>query len=84
MEPVYKNNSDEKKIRVVTPSLYATSPNARSLRPVRVPSDQNTRWQLSFPLSTNKGQEFLVFPISQPERMLAVMSHTCDNHQQLS
>jgi hypothetical protein len=31
---------------VLKPSLYATSLRTRSLRPVRVPSDQNTRWRL--------------------------------------
>jgi hypothetical protein len=31
---------------VLIPSLYATSLRSRSLRPVRVPSDQNTRWRL--------------------------------------
>jgi hypothetical protein len=45
---------------VLIPSIYATSPRTRSLRPVRVPSDQNTRWRLSFHFSTNKRQEFLV------------------------
>jgi hypothetical protein len=31
---------------VLIPSLYATSLRTGSLRPVRVPSDQNTRWRL--------------------------------------
>ena len=31
---------------MLIPSLYATSLRTRSLRPVRVPSDQNTRWRL--------------------------------------
>jgi len=44
--------------------LYATSLRARSLRPIKVPSDQNTLWRLSFSLSTNKRQEILVSPIS--------------------
>jgi hypothetical protein len=30
---------------VLIPSLYAISPRTRSLRLVRVPSDQNTRWK---------------------------------------
>jgi len=47
---------------VLIPSLYATSPRTRSLRPVRVPSDQNTRWRLPFYFSTNKRREFLVSP----------------------
>jgi len=41
--------------------IYATSLHVRSLRPIRVPSDRNTRWWLSFPLSTDKGQEIFVF-----------------------
>jgi hypothetical protein len=45
---------------MLIPSFYATTPRTRSLRPVRVPSDQNTRWRLSFYFSTNKRQEFLV------------------------
>jgi len=45
---------------VLIPSLYATSLRTRSLRPVRVPSDQNTRWRLPFHFSTNKRHEFLV------------------------
>jgi hypothetical protein len=45
---------------MLIPSLYATSPRTRSLRPVRVPSDQNTRRRLRFLLSTNKRQEFFV------------------------
>jgi hypothetical protein len=40
--------------------LYATNPRTRSLRPVRVPSDQNTKWRLPFYFSTGKRQEFLV------------------------
>jgi hypothetical protein len=47
---------------VVIPSLYATSPRTQSLRPVRVPSDQNTRWRLPFHFPTNKRQYFLVSP----------------------
>jgi len=49
---------------VLIPSLYATSSHTRFLRPIRVSSDQNTRWRLSFPHSTNKRQEFIIFPIS--------------------
>ena len=41
--------------------LYATNP---PLRLVKVLSNQNSRWQLSFALSTYKRQEILVFPIS--------------------
>ena len=33
---------------MLIPSLYATSLRTRSLRPVRVPSDHNTRWRLPF------------------------------------
>jgi hypothetical protein len=39
-----------------------TSPRTQSLRLVRVPNDQNIRWRLSFHLSTDKRQEFLVSP----------------------
>jgi len=41
--------------------FYATNP---PLRLVKVLSNQNSRWQLSFALSTDKRQEILVFPIS--------------------
>jgi len=44
---------------VLIPSLYATSPRTRSLRPVRVPSDQNTRWRLPFHFSLIKDKNFL-------------------------
>jgi len=47
---------------VLIPSLYATSPRTQSLRPVRVLSDQNTRWRLPFHFPTNKRQYFLVSP----------------------
>jgi hypothetical protein len=50
---------------VLIPSLYATSPRARSLRLVRVFSDQNTRWRLLFSLYTNKRQEIRVSLIFQ-------------------
>jgi hypothetical protein len=42
--------------------LYATSPRIRSLRPIRVPSDQNNRWRLSFYFFTDKKQEFITSP----------------------
>jgi hypothetical protein len=47
----------------VKPFLYATSPCTWSPRLVRVSRDQNTRRRLSFPLFTDKRQEFLVCPI---------------------
>ena len=49
---------------MLIPSLYATSPRARSLRPVRVPSDQNTRWRLPhhFIFLPLGDKEFLVSP----------------------
>jgi len=47
---------------VLIHSLYTTNPRTRSLRPIRVSSDQNTRWWLSFLFSTYKRQEFLVPP----------------------
>ena len=43
--------------------LYATISRARSPRPFRISSDQNTRWRLSFLHSTDKRQEFFVLPI---------------------
>jgi len=53
---------------VVIPSVYATNPRAQSLRLVRVPSDQNIRWWLSFPLAMDKRQELFILSIS-PRRI---------------
>jgi hypothetical protein len=50
---------------VLIPFLYAISLRVRSQRLVRVPSDKNTRWWLSFPRFTDKRQEFLVSLIFQ-------------------
>jgi len=50
---------------VLIPSLYATSPRTRSLRPVRVPSNQNTRWRLPFHFSLIKDKNFLSLHICQ-------------------
>ena len=58
-----------KPVRVLIFFLYAISSFSQTLIPVRIPSDQNTKWQLPFPLSTDKWQEFLVLSsqtISQP------------------
>jgi len=44
---------------VLIPSLYATSLRTRSLRPVRVSSDQNTRWRLPFHFSLIRDKNFL-------------------------
>jgi hypothetical protein len=44
---------------VLIPSLYATSLRTRSLRPVRVPSDHNTRWRLPFHFLPTKDNIFL-------------------------
>jgi len=44
---------------VLIPSFYATSPRTRSLRLVRVPSDQNTRWRLPFHFTLIKDKNFL-------------------------
>jgi len=44
---------------VLIPSHYATSPHTRSLRPVRVPSDQNTRWRLPFHFRPIDDKNFL-------------------------
>ena len=62
-------------------SIYTTSPHTRSLKPVRVPSDQNTRWRLSFPPSTDKRQEFitsLYLPDTLMKWNIAATPHTCD------
>ena len=76
---------------MLIPSLYATSPRARSLRPVRVPSDQNTRWRLPHHFSLLRDNEFLVSPywldIYPPIPhylhflgwMIAATSRTCDS-----
>jgi hypothetical protein len=72
---------------VLIPSLYATSPRTRSLRPVRVPSDQNTRWRLPHHLSLLRDKEFLVSPylpdIYIPSHIrgwtIAATSRTCDS-----
>jgi len=45
---------------MLIPSLYATS--ARSLRPVRVSSDQNTRWRLPHHFFTAKRQRIPCLP----------------------
>jgi hypothetical protein len=50
---------------VLIPSLYATSPRTRSLGPIRVPSDQNTRWRLPFHFSLIKDKNFLSLHICQ-------------------
>ena len=67
---------------MLIPSLYATSLCTRSLKAVRVPSDQNTRWRLPFPHSTDKRQEFLVLPISWfpviQEWNIIATPHMCD------
>ena len=47
---------------MLIPSLYATSLRTQSLRPVRVPSDQNTRWRLPHHFSPLRDKEFLVSP----------------------
>jgi len=44
---------------VLIPSHYATSPRTRSLRPVRVPSDQNSRWRLPFHFRPIDDKNFL-------------------------
>jgi hypothetical protein len=50
---------------VLIPSLYAINPRTRSLRPVRVPSDQNTRWRLPFHFPLIKDKNFLSSHICQ-------------------
>ena len=64
-------------------SFYAISPHTPSLIPVRIPNDQNTRWRLTFHISTNKRQEFLISlylsDIHLREWKIFVTPHTCDN-----
>jgi hypothetical protein len=55
---------------VPIPFFYTTSPHTRSLRPFKVPSDQYTRWRLSFYFSTNKRQEFFISPYLQDKRCI--------------
>jgi len=67
---------------VLIPSLYTTSLYARSLRSVRVPSNQNPMWQFSFPPFIDKKQEFLVFPYlldTLREWTITMTPHRCDN-----
>ena len=45
---------------MLIPFLYVISSLSQTQRPIRVHSDQNTRWQLLFPFSTDKEQEFIV------------------------
>jgi hypothetical protein len=75
---------------VLISSFYITSFRTPSLRPVRVPSDQNTRWRLPFKFFNDKRQEFLV-SLYLPDRpyyifhggwTIAATSYTCDNHGQ--
>jgi hypothetical protein len=71
---------------VLKPSFYAINPLTRTLRPVRVPSDQNIGWRLSFPLFTNKEQEFIVLSThtildhSRSRRIIVATPHTCDKN----
>ena len=50
-------------VGVLIPFLYATSSRTQSLRPVRIPSNENIRWWLPFCFSITKRQEPLVCPI---------------------
>jgi hypothetical protein len=45
---------------VQIPSIYATKPRTRSLKLIRVSSDQITRRRVSFHFFTDKRQEFIV------------------------
>jgi hypothetical protein len=72
---------------VLIPSLYATSLRTQSLRPVRVPSDQNTRWRLPFPFFTAKRQRIPCLPIFfqihtsiECGWAIAATPHTCDKN----
>jgi hypothetical protein len=69
---------------VLIPSLYATSLRTRSLRPVRVPSDHNTRWRLHSIFPPIRDKNSLVSPyFPDPHtlergRTIAATPHTCD------
>ena len=54
---------------VLIPSLYTTSLRTPSLRPLRVPSDQNTKWRLSFQILLIRDKNSLSLHICQ-------MNHT--------
>jgi hypothetical protein len=63
--------------------LYVINPHTRSLRLVRVLSDQNIKWQLPFHFSADKRQEFLVSHICQIDThtwgwTIAATPHTRD------
>ena len=45
---------------MLIPFLYAINPLSQTLRPIMFYCNQNTRWRLSFPFSTDKEQEFIV------------------------
>jgi len=67
---------------VQIPSVYATNPRTRSLKPIRVSSDQNTRRRFSIHFFTDKRQEFIVsshFPDTLREWNIA----THMRHQEL-
>jgi len=74
---------------VLIPSLYATNLRIRSLRPVRVTSDQNTRWRLLFhffPLIKDKNsllshifQDRHTTPDDERWWAIAATPHTCDS-----
>jgi small-conductance mechanosensitive channel len=65
--------------------LYTISSLSQTLELVRVPSDQNIRWRLSFLFSTDKGQESLFLSThtipnhSWSKKMIVATLHTCDN-----
>jgi len=67
---------------VLIPSLYTISPRTRSLRPVRVPSNQNIRWRLSFPPSTDKRKGILISPYFSylPDRYLDEVQYLSRRH----
>ena len=74
---------------MLIPSLYATNLRTPSLRPVRVPSDQNTRWRLPFYILLIRDKNSLSLHICQINLhstlrrwTIVATPHTCDkeNH----
>ena len=63
-------------VGVLIPSLYAISLRTPSLRLVRIPSDQNTRWQLTVHILLIRDKNFLYLHIFQVD----TISLRVDNH----
>jgi len=63
---------------VLIPFLYATNPHTRYLKPIRVSSDQNTRWRLSFHFPLIKDKNLLSPHICQIHYESGISPHTYD------